>query len=257
MTRHLSYLLCVFLLVACAPAVSSLRYPPAPTPILGPALRCPFDVSSAVEDTVPLLDDARAAQGADACAVAVTARAKEGGGDVEDAHPFWPGARYRLTVEIGSFSGSMSTTDITGLADSAPLYGEGISPTQTIAVAVNPEWLEVATDDQVRRAALRECVHVGQHLLRMGYLATIAEVPAECLAEANQQAVVYARRVGHRPEPLAYAVVMLDAWETGQPAGSLLGRFRRTFPSERTLEDVVRSPAYGEWRETVTIMLVN
>jgi hypothetical protein len=257
MSRYLPCLLCVVLLVGCAPAASSSpRFPPAPTPVLGPTPRCPFDVSSAVEDTVLLLDDARAAQGIDACVAAITAGVGEGGGVEENAHPFWPGARYRLTVEVGSSSGSLSTTDITDLADSASLYSEGISPTQTIVVAINTEWLEAATDDQVRRAALRECVHVGQHLLRLGYLATTAGVPSECLADANQQAVVHARQVGYRPEPLAYAVVMLDARESGSPAGSLLDTFRSTFPTERTLEDVVMLPAYGEWRESVTELLV-
>jgi hypothetical protein len=185
----------------------------------------------------------------------VATRAREGGGVVEEAHPFWPGARYRLTVEVGDAGGSLAATDITGLADSTPLHSDGISPTQTIAVVVNPEWLEAATDDQVRRAALRECVHVGQHLLRLGYLATTAGVPTECLADANQQAIVHARQVGYRPEPLAYAVVMLDARETGTPAGPLLDTFRSTFPTERTLGDVVRSPAYGQWRESVTELL--
>jgi hypothetical protein len=203
---------------------------------------------------VPLLDDTRAAQSVDTCSAAVISYAREGGGVIEEAHPFWPGARYRLTVEAGSSSGSLSTADVTGLADSAPLYSGGISPTQTIALTVNPEWLEAATDDQVHRAALRECVHVGQHLLRMGYLAT-AGLPVECLADANQQAIVYARQAGYRPEPLAYAVAMLDARKTGAPAGPLLGRFRRLFPEERTLEDVVRSPGYSEWRATVTEML--
>ena len=49
---------------------------------------------------------------------------------------------------------------------------------------------------------------------------------------------------------------MLDALEAGAPAGPLLDTFRQTFPTERTLEDVVGSPAYGEWRETVTKLLI-
>jgi hypothetical protein len=204
---------------------------------------------------VALLDDPRAAQVVDACVAAVTSLVKEGGGAVGQPHPFWLGAQYALTVEVGSAGGSLSVADVTGLAGSAPLYGGGISATQAIAVTADPEWLGAATDDQVRRAALRECVHVGQHLLRMGYLATTAGVPPECLADANQQAIVYARQAGYRPEPLAYAVVMLDARETGAPAGPLLDIFRSLFPTEKTLDDVVRSPAYGRWRESVIELL--
>jgi hypothetical protein len=257
MGRHLLCLPCALLLAGCCvPAASSSHpFPPAPTPVIGPTPRCPFDVSSAVENTVVLLDDPRAAQGVDTCAAAVTALITEGGGSIEEAHPFWPDGRYRLTLQTGSSSESLSVTDITDLADAVPLYGEGISATQTIAIAANPDWLEATTDDQVRRAALRACVHVGQHLLRMGYLATAAGVPPECLADANQQAIVHARQVGYRPEPLAYAVVMLDAGETGAPAGPLLDVFRSLFPSERTLEGVVRSPAYGQWRASVTDLL--
>jgi hypothetical protein len=252
MQRYLLFLLCAILLAGCCvPVTSSSRFPPAPTPVIGPTPRCPFDVSSAVEETPPLLDDVRAAQGVEACAAAVGVCVGQGGGVVEEAHPFWPGARYRLVVEVGSSAGSLATTDVTDLADSALLYSEGVSATQTIAITANPEWLAAATDDQVRRAALRECVHVGQHLLRMGHLATAAGVPPECLADANQQAIVHARQVGYQPEPLAYAVVMLDAMETGKPAGSLLGAFRKIFPTERTLEEVVGSPGYGEWREYV------
>jgi hypothetical protein len=257
MGRYVSCLLCAFLLAGCCvPAASSSHpFPPASTPVIGPTPRCPFDVSSAVENTVALLDDPRAAQGVGTCAAAVTALITEGGGSIEETHPFWPDGCYKLTVEVGSSGGSLSVTDITGLADSAPLYGEGISATQTIAISVDPDWLEAATDDQVHRAAMRECVHVGQHLLRMGYLATTAGVPSECLADANQQAIVHARQVGCRPEPLAYAVVMLDARETGTPAGPLLDTFRSTFPTERTLEGVLRSPAYGQWRASVTDLL--
>jgi len=255
MSRYLSCLLCAFLVAGCAPVVASPRFPPAPTPVVGPTPRCAFDVSSAVERTIGLLDDPRAGRDAARCAAVLAPLIEEGGGAIEESHPFWPGARYRLTVETGSPSGSLSAVDVTNLAESTPLCGGGISATQAIVVTANPEWLAAAPGDQVRRAALRECVHVGQHLLRMGYLAGEAGVPAECLADANQQAVVHARQVGYRPEPLAYAVVMLDARQTGTPAGSLLDRFRSLFPTETTLEDVVRSPAYGQWRAAVTEQL--
>jgi hypothetical protein len=257
MSRYLSCLLCAFLVAGCAPVVASPRFPPAPTPVVGPTPRCAFDVSSAVERTIGLLDDPRAGQDAALCAAVLAPLVQEGGGAIEESHPFWPDARYSLTVEVESSTGSLSTVDVTDLADSAPLVGEGISATQTIVVLVDPEWLGAATADQVRRAALRECVQVGQHLLRMGYLAGEAGVPSECLTDANQQAIVHARQVGYRSEPLAYAVVMLDARATGAPAGSLLDMFRSLFPTETTLEDVVRSPAYGQWRQSVTDLLVS
>ena len=41
----------------------------------------------------------------------------------------------------------------------------------------------------------------------------------------------------------------LDRYALGSDA------FRQTFPTERTLEGVVGSPAYGEWRETVAGLL--
>jgi hypothetical protein len=259
MMRHLPYLLCILLLTGCAtPATASAsRYPLAPTPVLGSMPRCPYDVSSALGETLPLLDDARAAQGVEDCAAIVITHAKGSGGAVRGVHPFWPGARYELTVQMASSTGSLTTTDITGLAETAPLFSKRISPTQTIMVSANPQWLDTASDNQVHRAALRECVHVGQHLLRMGYLATEAGVPDECLADANQQAIVYARQAGYRPEPLAYAVVMLDARQSGEPAGPLLDAFRGLFPTERHLEDVVRSPSYSAWRERVTEQLAS
>jgi hypothetical protein len=257
MRRYLPCFVCMLLLTGCAvPATSpTSRYPPAPTPALGPTLRCPYDVSSALVQSPALLDDARAAADVEACAATVVARAKEGGGGSEQAHPFWSGARYALTVQLASSTGSLATTDITDMASTAPLFSPGVSPTQTILVSVSPEWLDAATGDQVHRGALRECVHVGQHLLRLGYLATEARVPDECLADANQQAAVYARQAGYQPEPLAYAVVMLDARQTGEPAGPLLDTFRGLFPAERHLEDVVRSPAYDRWRERVAELL--
>ena len=80
--------------------------PPAPTPVLGPTPRCPYDVSSAVEGTPALLDDPRAARDAQECVAAIVPLIEEGGGVIEDAHPFWPGARYKLIVEPGSLSPS-------------------------------------------------------------------------------------------------------------------------------------------------------
>jgi hypothetical protein len=234
--------------------VSAGRFPLASEPVIGPAPSCAYDVSSAVEPTVALLDDPRAAREAEACVDLLLPVVARGGGVIEEPHPFWPGARFVLSVEADLVTGSTSAIDATGLSGPTRLYREG-EGVQTIVVSFNPEWRDGASDAQLERALLRECVHVGQHLLRMGALAGEAGVPPECLAGANQQAVVHARQAGRRAEPLAYAVVMLDARRRGVPAGPLLDVFRGLFPVEETLDEVVASTAYGRWREAVRAMV--
>lgn len=251
-SRRFAWLLVGILFAGgCTPpnaASGTLGLPPMPVP-QPPMPECSIS-DSVLEHTLTLLDDPRAAEGVEPCvdqlmALLVPPTPGRAPDEIGGPHPFWPGAAYTLTIDPQSpADGVLTVADYTGLG---PINFD--DPVQEIHLLIDNVAMDGESEETLTRVALRACVHVGQHLLRMGYLATQAGITSDCLGDANQLATGHARRSGFRAEPLAYAVQMLHA---GEGRGGLLNDFfARSFAGAVSVEEVVAAETYGQWREAI------